>query len=162
MKAVQSILKVSLCILVLLVVSNTIVAQDAVKDREASSIQDKLDNKKFVFVAQSVIPQRGGTRQLTSTYDLRVTNDSLVSNLPYFGRAYYAPIDPSSAGLFFVSTSFDYTVKPGKKNSWNVLIKPKDKNDIQQLSLNVFSNGSAYLQVTSTNRQPISFNGSVR
>ena len=162
MKAVQILTKAFSVFLILLMVSDKTMAQDTDKDQQVSAMQKKLDTKQFVFVAQSVIPQRGSLRQLTSTYDLKVSNDSLVCNLPYFGRAYTAPIDPSSGGFNFVSTSFDYTVKPRKKSGWDVLIKPTDKKDVQQMLLNVFANGSASLQVISNSRQPISFNGNVK
>lgn len=128
---------------------------------ETGGIQKLLDSKRFTFVAQSVTPQRGGFRQLTSRYDLKITPDSLISNLPYYGRAYSAPIDPSSGGINFTSTSFDYTSKVRKKGGWDVIVKPKDGKDVQQMFLSVFENGSATLQVTSNNRQPISFNGNV-
>ena len=162
MKAVQILTKAFSIFLFLLMVNDKTMAQDADKGQQASAMQKKLDTRQFVFVAQTVIPQRGSLRQLTSTYDLKVSNDSLVCNLPYFGRAYTAPIDPSSGGFNFVSTSFDYTVKPRKKSGWDVLIKPTDKKDVQQMLLNVFANGSASLQVISNSRQPISFNGNVK
>lgn len=67
----------------------------AQKKETQNSVQASLDAKNFVFVAQTMSPLRGGLRQLTSYYDLRVSNDSVISNLPYFGRAYVAPMNPS-------------------------------------------------------------------
>ncbi len=162
MKSVKKVLQLLSIILLLVMVSNKIIAQDSEKDKKADKIQKMLDTKKFVFVAQSVIPPRGAMRQLTSTYDVKVSNDSVIVDLPYFGRAYTAPIDPASGGFKFVSTSHDYTLKPRKKGGWDLLIKPKDERDVQQLLLNVFANGSASLQVISNSRQPISFNGIVK
>ena len=134
-------------------------AQDAnEKKRDAQAIQQLVESKEFVFRAQSVTPIRGGFRQLTSEYDLRLLGDSLVSYLPYFGRAYSAPLDPRQGGLQFTSTEFDYEVKP-KKKGWDIRLKPKDVTSVQQMTLNVTTTGRATLQVISNNREPISFNG---
>ena len=139
-------------------------AQSTKADKQAektAAIKNMVDSQSYVFKAQSAMPMSGRTRQLTSDYDLKVTRDRIVSYLPYFGRAYTAPIDPSQGGIQFTSKDFDYTVTPRKKGGWDVLIKPKDYRDVQQMSLNITENGYASLQVTSTNRQAISFSGYV-
>jgi hypothetical protein len=126
---------------------------------EASNL---INAREFRFVAQSVTPLRGTQRQLTSQYDVTVKKDSLVSYLPYFGRAYQAPMNPSEGGIQFTSTKFSYDVKPGKKNSWNIDIKPEDQQSIQQLSFLIFDNGTATLNVTATQKDPISFYGRIQ
>jgi hypothetical protein len=148
-----------LAVLAFVAFSSTSFAQDS---SATASLESRIKDKHLVFVAQTALPQRGSIRQLTSYYDLRVSNDSLVSNLPYFGRAYTAPIDPSQGGLNFTSTSFDYNVKDGKKSSWDIRIKPNKGQDIQEILLNVFDNKTASLQVISNNREPISFRGYIK
>lgn len=134
-------------------------AQDAKeKKRDAQTIQQLLESKEFVFRAQSVTPVGGGFRQLTSEYDLRLLGDSLVSYLPYFGRAHTAPLDPQQSGIQFTSTDFSYEVK-SKKKGWDIQLQPKDVASVQQMHLNVTTSGRASLLVISTNREPISFNG---
>ena len=118
-----------------------------------------VDSQHFVFVAQSVIPLRGQFRNLTSVYDVNISKDTLVSYLPYFGRAYSAPLNPSESGLNFTSTNFSYTVTPNKKSGWDVMVKPKDNTDVQQFLFTIYDNGSASLNVTSNSRDAISFNG---
>jgi hypothetical protein len=131
------------------------------QDKEVVNVQEILETKNFIFKAETVTPARGRLRQLTSEYDLVVKPDTVVSFLPYFGRAYSAPINPADAGIKFTSVNFDYSVKSGKKNSWDVAIKPSDAHDVQDLYLTVFDNGRATLRVNSVNRQTISFNGYV-
>jgi hypothetical protein len=104
-------------------------------------------------------PQRGRQRYLTSEYFLRVAGDSLISALPYFGRAYTAPINPEDAGYNFTSTDFKYAVVPKKKGSYQVTINTKDKTNAVTFLLMVYNNGNAYLQITSVNKQAISFSG---
>jgi len=139
--------------------------QDTKKDKDAekiAQIKSLVDSQNYVFIAQSAMPMSGRVRQLTPDYDLKVTKSSIVSYLPYFGRAYTAPIDPTQGGIQFTSKDFEYTAHPRAKGGWDVLIKPKDYRDVQQMSLSISSTGYATLQVTSTNRQPISFNGIIR
>lgn len=121
-----------------------------------------INAQRFKFVAQSVTPLRGSLRHLTSAYDVTVKKDSLVSYLPYFGRAYQAPMNPSEGGIQFTSTRFSYDVNARQKNSWDIIIKPGDQSDIQQLFFTIFDNGTATLNVTSTQRDPISFSGRIQ
>ncbi len=126
----------------------------------ADDIQGMINNKNFVFIADRVNPLRGRSRQLTSEYDVTIKNDSLVSFLPYFGRAYQAPMDPSKGGIQFTSTNFSYEVN--KNKSWSVLIRPNDYHEVQQLAFSIFDNGSATLFVTNLNKDPITFNGYIK
>ncbi len=134
----------------------------AQKKETSNSVQPGLDAKSFVFVAQTMSPLRGGLRQLTSYYDLRVSGDSVISNLPYFGRAYVAPMNPAEGGLTFTSAKSEYSVKNGKKGRRDITINTKSTDDTQRMMLTVYDNGTASLQVTSNNRDPVSFNGYVK
>ena len=118
-----------------------------------------VESQNFVFKAQTAMPLSGRVRNLTSDYDLKISKEAVVSYLPYYGQAYVAPMDPSKNGLDFTSKDFNYTVTTGKKEGWTVTIKPKDYKDVQQMTLTISSAGYATLQVISTNRQAISFNG---
>lgn len=117
-----------------------------------------VESRNYVFKAQMANPQNSISRQLTSEYDLSVSRDTVVSFLPYFGRAYVAPTNPAEGGIKFTSTKFEYKESSDGKR-WKITIKPKDASEVQQLYLEVFDNGSATLHVISTNRQGISFTG---
>lgn len=122
-----------------------------------SSVEDMVQAKDFLFKAQTALPTGGSTRQLTSDFDITLNGDSLVSVLPYFGRAFVAPMTNENP-LRFTSTDFDYGVKK-KKNRWEVTIRPKDQREVRQLYLVVGEDGYGNLQVISNNRQPISYYG---
>jgi hypothetical protein len=130
----------------------------AAQDLNAAKVKELVESKNFVFHAQFANPQGGRSIALTSTYDLTVRPESVESFLPFFGRAYTAPINPSESGIKFNSTNFAYNGKKGKKK-WNIEINPKDVSDVQALNLSVFDNGKASLVVTSNNRQSINYNG---
>src|SRR5690606_37878184 len=114
---------------------------------ERAEIEQMINNHSFIFVAERMNPLRGRSRILTSSYDVRINNDSLVSYLPYFGRAYRAPVDPTNVGTQFTSTNFTYVVGEIKNNQWRVTLKPKDIGDIQELSFTIFDNGRASLSL---------------
>lgn len=127
-----------------------------------SRIRSLVDSQRYTFDAQIAMPMTGHTIQLTGdSYDLEISKTTIVSYLPFFGRAYSAPLDPARAGIQFTSKDFDYTATPKKKGGWDVLIKTKDMQDAWQLSLNITADGYATLNVTGGNRQPISFTGTI-
>jgi hypothetical protein len=134
---------------------NTVSAQD----KKEEAIKNMIETKNFTFVAQTASPTGAPLRQLSYGFDLNVLGDSVVSYLPYFGRAYSAPMDPTEGGFKFTSTKFDYTVTGRRKGGWDIIIKPKDAKDVRELALTAFDNGNSTLQVLSNNRQPITFNG---
>lgn len=130
--------------------------------QKATDINQLIQSRNFIFKAESVTPSKGGFRNVTSDYDLRVFGDSVISYLPYFGEAYTAPMNPGDAGLQFTSIHFQYTAKPAKKGGWEITINPTDAGDVRQMYLNITSTGYATLNVTCNNRQPISFSGYIQ
>lgn len=135
-------------------------------NKQESSKEDKIQNLvqsgRYVFIARTVLPMSGRVRQLTTAYDLSVTPDTIHAYLPYFGRAYTAPMDPSEGGIRFTSTKFRYNITDAQKGGWNISIEPQDVRDPQKLTINISSGGSASLHVISNRRQAISFNGIIK
>ena len=152
--------KIILLFISILGMINVLQAQDVKQDKN-SVIKELIDSKNYVFIAEIAQPTTGSNRRLDYGYQLQVASDSLISDLPYFGRAYSAPIDASQGGFRFTTTDFAYTVKETKKGGWNILIKPKTANDVRQMYLDILPGGRATLQVLSNNKQGISFDGYV-
>ena len=144
--------RIILCVFTLFfALANSIQAQDI----DAAIVQKAVETKNYVFKAETATPQRGGLRQLTPEYELLVRPDTVISFLPYFGRSYSAPINPSDAGIKFTSMNYEYSVKNKKKNRWDITIKPNDVSAIRDLNLTVFDNGRASLRVNSNDREAI-------
>lgn len=135
-----------------------------------------VEAQNLVFTATSAIPmanaevnailnrmQNGsaaGLVQLNGTqYQLKVTKDSLQADLPYYGRAYTASMNPNDSGIKFKSKKFAYDTAKKKKSGWTINIKPQDTREVQSMVLSVSENGYASLSVNSNNRQTITFNG---
>ncbi len=137
-----------------------------------------VEAKNFIFNATTAMPMAnndlnqvlakmqnsGGVGSINlagSSYDLRITPDSVVAYLPYYGRAYTGTLDPNDSGTKFTSKKFTYKSEKGKKGNWTITVNPKDVKDGQRLTLNVSESGYATLFVINNNRQPISFSGTI-
>jgi hypothetical protein len=134
-------------------------AQDAAA---IETIKKWVEAKAFNFQASSMTPSKGGTRQLTTTtYAVQVKGDTLVCDLPYIGRVYNVSSITGEGGMNFVSTQFTYESKAGKKNKWLLTIKTRDLKADRDLSFVLFDNGTATLNITSSDRQFISYQGKI-
>ena len=127
-----------------------------------TAVKTMVESGQYIFVAEFAIPMSGRTITLTSEYDLAVSRDSLIAYLPYYGRAYQAPLDPAQGGIKFTSVKFDYKTTKAKKGSWDISMATKDQSDNNRLSLHIASNGRATLVVTGTFRQSITFTGYIK
>jgi hypothetical protein len=149
----------NLIILVALFIFGGATAQDKNAAKKAA-IANMISTQRYVFKAQTALPSGPApTRQLTPDYDLKVSKDTVISYLPYYGRAYVAPMDPTKGGIQFTSTKFTYTTNAKKKGGWDIVIKPQDTDDASQMILSVSETGYASLQVLNNNKQPITFTG---
>jgi hypothetical protein len=134
-------------------------AQENASDK-GNNIRNMVNAKQFTFIAQSVMPSRGGFRTLTSEYDLTIAGDSVICYLPYFGQAYNI-MDPNNNPLQFTSIKNKVSITRSKKGNYNVTINITDGGDVRQLNLSVTDAGNSTLNAIFNNRQPISFNGYV-
>ncbi|MBB4108960.1 MULTISPECIES: DUF4251 domain-containing protein [Pedobacter] len=134
-------------------------------------------DKNYIFVANTALPmsnndvnrilsmmpgsQAGSAINLTgSQYDVKVTKDSIVAYLPYFGRSFSAPMDPTQGGIKFTSKDFTYTESKNKKGLYTIQINTNDvKRENYRFTINISTNGYASLTASSVNKQPIVFNG---
>ena len=152
---------ISFSALVFCIAASCSAPKNATENKPTASIDEAIQARNYTFKARTAVPTGGRTRQLTTDFDLDIGKDTIVSYLPYFGRAYTAQIGGRENGLQFTSTDFEYDDKVSENGLHEIRIKPKDARDVQLLLLSVSKNGYGTLQVTSTNRQPISFSGVV-
>lgn len=135
-----------------------------------------VEAKTYTFVARSVTPlniqdisgvlskmpgaMQGGTINLTETYyDVKVTPDSVVAYLPYYGRSFTAPINQDDSGVKFNSKKFEYKSKRGKKRGWDVVISTKDAKENYRLAFNITDEGYVSLSLNSNNKQSVTYQG---
>ena len=158
MKTIQRLVSAIFLVIAFVGINQLANAQKPPSEKEIA-ITKLVDSQRYVFYAEKVNPSGGGQKILTSEYTLKVSKDTIICDLPYFGRAYSAPIGTTDGGIVFTTTDFEYKNEPRKKGGWDIFIRPKDVQGGQQVNMTIFSNGNTSVQVTSNNRQPISFNG---
>jgi hypothetical protein len=160
----KTLIKIIFVLFISLQMVEPVVAQTKKQARDAAktaAVKKQIDSKNFTFQARYMYPMGGGQRYLNTDYDVRVTKDSVIAFLPYFGVAYAGAGYNSNEdnGIKFTSTRFDYQSEQKKNGSWYIVIKPQDSRTTNQLIFNISPNGSTDLSVISTNRQRIRFDG---
>lgn len=129
----------------------------------AEKVDSLVENKNFDFQASYAHPMGFPSIYLSPYYNVKVSPDSVQVYLPYYGRVYAAPMDRSEGGIKFVSTDFEYIVSFSKRSKGQLItIKPHDVRPETTLLFQIWNNGSASLQVNDVNRQPISFQGTLK
>ncbi|NDV93852.1 DUF4251 domain-containing protein [Dysgonomonas sp. 521] len=131
------------------------------KEETISRMKEKIESTNYTFVPQTALPMGGKTVNLNYSYSLKVSKDTVDSYLPYFGRAYTAPMSPTDGGIKFTSKDFEYSVSEKKNGMWDVTIITKDIRTKYTLNLSIGDTGYATLTVNQNNRQPISFYGKI-
>ena len=132
------------------------------RDKKANELNEIISNLDFKFSATYAFPQSYGSIYLSPYYDVAVSADTIKAYLPYYGRAYTAPMDSREGGIKFESTDFESEIKKGKKKgNWLVTIRTKDTSRPYALYFDLWDNGTGRLDVNDRDRQSISFQGTV-
>lgn len=119
---------------------------------------EKLRQKHFEVTVDYVYPLTGTPRNLSYGYALKVKGDSVISYLPYFGRAYSIPYG-GGKGLDFTGKIKKYVVTHVKTDRWRVEFETDSGEDVLRYSVEVFDNGKAAIDVNSNNRESIRYSG---
>jgi len=135
------------------------------QQEKRDKLTEKIEKPDFLYIPNNAQPAQGRTINLDNSFSLKVKNDTIEAYLPYYGRAYTAPIDATNLGIKFTSTDFEYSSIMKKNGTYDIKIEPKDINNQHLqgiiLYLNVSNSGYGSLNVQSTNRQNISFYGTL-
>ena len=137
-------------------------SQNAVDTSELSATAKLLLNKTYQFNATTVQPMTGRERNIAgNNYTLKISTTSIIADLPYFGKSNSAPIGTNDVGMKFTSGNFDYINTEMTKSREQVIIKPKDVNNVQEVYLIIYPDGTADLRINSVSRQAISYRGKI-
>lgn len=127
---------------------------------KAAKVQTALAERQFKLSINRMYPLRGGTRQLSFGYSIEVRNDSLISYLPFFGRAYSVPYGGGKA-LNFSERIGSYQETLMADGLHHIEIGVKNEEDTYVYFLDVYDNGKATVDVQSYERDRISFSGTM-
>ena len=153
----------SLCLLVFLLSVTSCTTLSSVERAErdakvAQAVEKILSERCFTVNVSMMYPRRGKAVNVTSEFSLQVEGDTLVSYLPYYGRAYNVPYG-GGKGLNFTAPIQDYREARGHKGNTLISFVVNNGEDILSYTLDIYSNGSASINVISRNRESISFSG---
>nr|WP_315151408.1 DUF4251 domain-containing protein [uncultured Flavobacterium sp.] len=132
--------------------------QKLAKQKEVETI---LDSKEFEFVGDRAYPQSGRSIDLTTNSNyFQLKNDSIHSEMPFFGRAYSGVGYGSGGGLDFKGPIKDYSIEKSKKK-YLIKANVRGQSDSYSVLLTVFFDGGASLNINSNNRAPINYSGRI-
>lgn len=122
MKTIERLAKTTqffIFIIVAAICLNTAYGQDSTNSTatKESTVKNIVDAQSYVFVAQSVSPMNGRTRQLTSYYDLEVSKDTIVSALPILDVRTLLLLIPLKAVLILLQQILNIQQKEEKREA---------------------------------------------
>lgn len=124
----------------------------------AQAVAQALAERHYKVSVNMMFPRRGKPQNISPDFSLEVKGDTLVSYLPYFGRAYSVPYG-GGKGLNFTVPIAKYQTAKGRKGATLVSIKVKNEEDTYLYHLEIFDNGNTSIDLTAHERESISYSG---
>ncbi|MBQ8657231.1 MAG: DUF4251 domain-containing protein [Prevotella sp.] len=135
--------------------------QLAERARMSEQVTQELGSRHYKIMVHMMYPLRGTSVNVDgSSYSLEVKGDTLVSYLPYRGVARSVAYGGGS-GLVFTSAISQYDVQKDRKGNTVVSFRSNSEDDQFLFHVQVFPNGHATVDVSSRERDPISFSGTL-
>lgn len=147
---------------------------------QASAVDSKtvdalVDSQEFTFHAQRAnptnydvinvmnsIPNSTSMRilELNGDYTITINKNNLEVVLPYFGRVFNPTFgNTDKNGYRFSSKDFTVSKSQNKKGNWTLKIKPNDTSNVDEINIEIFKSGKAFVSMRSNDRQPITYDG---
>lgn len=124
------------------------------------NVTNALNNRDFKIAIDRMYPMRGSSRHVTYGYSVEVRNDTLISYLPYFGRAYNVPYG-GGKGLNFTAPIGSYQEFMKRNGQRHIEIGVTNDEDTYFYTIEVFDNGNSSVDVRARQRERISFSGNL-
>lgn len=128
------------------------------KEQKKEAVVRSIRSGHYKIDVQTALPKSGPSVPLSARFSLEIRNDSVLSDLPYFGRAYSIPYGGGD-GLQFSAPVQGYTVEIDKKGTADIRFMVRNSEDQYEFSTKIYSNGSTSIQVNMQRRQSINFHG---
>ena len=126
--------------------------------RIAAQVQQQLDARHYEITIQFMQPRRQSAQAVNGRYSVTVDGTHLNSQLPYVGVAYSVPYGGGKV-LNFESEIDEYAEDCSRSDRRIIAFSTDNGEDKLVYRLTVFDNGRTDLQVTSRNRESISYRG---
>ncbi|WP_372949916.1 DUF4251 domain-containing protein [Mariniphaga sp.] len=130
------------------------------QEKRMEEVKNLIENKSFVFIPTHAMPLGGGSIQLSYTFEAEVRDDSIFSYLPFYGVAYHVDYGGRNSAFDF-SLPIEIYEMEENGNGYRISLEVKNKMDYITYSFHISELGYSTLNVTSTNRQAISYYGRI-
>ena len=126
----------------------------------SANVTNALNNRDYKIAIDRMYPMRGSSRHVSFGYSVEVRNDTLISYLPYFGRAYNVPYG-GGKGLNFTALIGSYQEFMKRNGQRHIEIGVTNDEDIYLYTIDVFDNGNSSVEVRARQRERISYSGNI-
>jgi hypothetical protein len=135
--------------------------------KEYESMKALVNEGNYEFVGEWATSQSGRRINLMSNpTSLKMENEISDGFLPFFGTAYSgAGYGSGSGGIEFKGPVEKYSVKFNDKKQKITIkfsVKAKESNNKYDVSLNVFGNGSTSVNINSSNKSAMKYDGKTK
>lgn len=130
------------------------------QEKRMEEVENMILKKSFVFVPTHAMPLGGGSIQLSYTFEAEVKGDSLFSYLPFYGVAYHVEYGGRNSAFDFSLPVENYETEEDDEG-YIVKLEVKKQMDFISFTFRISELGYTTLNVTSTNRQAISYYGRI-
>jgi hypothetical protein len=132
------------------------------KAKKRLEMAQLIESGHFRFVARSASSYLGNFNNLSPNYDLVFDSLRVKAFLPYYGRAYSAAYGTNEGGVKFDLTAEKIECSYNeRKKLYLISTEIKDTKDSYAIHLSAGLDGYADLRISFTNRQWISYYGSI-
>lgn len=135
-------------------------ARQQKKKLKMQEIEQLVKAKHFVFKADALTTTGGFYKDLNYEYDLIFKSDSILIDLPYWGRVYMARTE-DIGGFHFKEKINELEIQDRGKKGYQFTFTLDNKGDSYFFTLDISKLGYANLRVSSTRRSLISYDGVV-
>lgn len=164
--------KIIISLIMLITIPAISFAQDKeIKNRKkirAERLEEKIEetrslveNQEFLFTPTHAIPMGGGSIQLDFSFDVELKNDTVTSYLPFYGVAYHVDYGGRNSAFDFILPVENIQIKK-VKNGYQIIFDVVNRQDHISFIFNISEPGYATLNIISTNRQVMSYYGSIK
>lgn len=115
----------------------------------------------FTVEVTRIQPVRSSSVNANTIYTLRLTKDSVYSNLPYIGRSYYS-VTMQNEGLSMEEPIKKYRIQTKGDGTREVFFDVRNQSDCYSYRLKVLPNGVVRIHISMFNKQPIFYDGHIK
>jgi hypothetical protein len=130
------------------------------KATKKAALHEMVENQTFIFHASDMYPRGAGGVRLGYDCDVQISNDVIVSYLPFIGKAYVRNYG-NSTGFDFTEQVKSYSYKK-KKKGIDVNVETVTDNGLLNYNFFITESGASTLTVSGMQRQSISYYGIVQ